>query len=270
MSETVLGGNTETTTATTQATTTSATQSWKDSLPEDLKSHSSLSQIQDVNALARSYVHAQSMVGKKGVFKPSDTASEEEWSSFYKSIGQPDLEKFDIATPAEGNKEFVGDFKNVAHKAGLLPKQAQSVMDWLMKKESDTVAAKTQAEKSTVEEGINSLKKEWGGGFEKQISLAKLAVKEVGGDEFTAYLESSGLGNNPALIKVLSKVGKLLGEDKIRGDATGSMGGQTPDEIQAEINAIMGNKDHPYYNPRHPSNGDATKKMAALFQKLHG
>ena len=37
---------------------------WRTELPDDIREHSSLSSIQDVGNLAKSYINAQSMIGR--------------------------------------------------------------------------------------------------------------------------------------------------------------------------------------------------------------
>ena len=63
------------------------TKTWRDSLPDDLKNNATLANFDNVENLAKSYVHAQSVIGKKGVIKPGEKASDEEWGNFYKELG---------------------------------------------------------------------------------------------------------------------------------------------------------------------------------------
>ena len=41
-----------------------AEASWRDSLPEELKTNASLEKFSDVSTLAKSYINAESMIGK--------------------------------------------------------------------------------------------------------------------------------------------------------------------------------------------------------------
>lgn len=250
---------------------TSANNSWRDSLPEDLRGNGSLAQFQDVASLAKSYVHAQSLIGKKGLFLPAEKASKDEWRAFYKSMGQPDIDKYDINAPQNVpvNKDFVGKFKSAAHEEGLLPKQAQGMLDWYVKAEQEAVSALQKSKEMETAKAIEGLKQEWGQGFSKQVSLAKLAVQELGGEELKKHLETTGLGNDVQLIKVLAKVGALLGEDKIRGEDSAKFG-KTPEEVKKEIAEIMGNFKHPYYDTNHPGHRLAVDHMAALYRSLNG
>lgn len=249
-----------------------ATGTWRDSLPEDLKGNASLAQFTDVNNLAKSYVEAQKLVGKKGVFPPDwEKSTDEEKTAFFKSIGQPEFEKFDVKLPKDQqvNEDFVKKYKELAHKTGLLPTQAQSLMDWYIGHEKQTLGALALAKKTASEEAIGGLKKEWGEGYDKNLALAKMAVREVGGQDFLKYLDDSGEGNNPQVIKMLAKVGKLLGEDKVRGISSGGFG-SSPAEIRGEIDKMMSDVKGPYFDPGHPGHKQAVAKMEGLYQKLSG
>ena len=60
---------------------------WHDSLPEDVRDHPSLSTFTDTGALAKSYVHAQSMIGADKVAIPGKWADENDWNAGYDTLG---------------------------------------------------------------------------------------------------------------------------------------------------------------------------------------
>lgn len=245
--------------------------SWRDSLPEDLRGNGALAQFKDVGSLAKSYVHAQSLIGKKGVIVPGEKATDEEWAGFFKAIGQPDPDKFEIKLPQDGkiNESFIKGFKESAHKAGLLPKQAQGLLDWYISNEQTYAQEAQKTLQAIQEQGLGELKQEWGQGYSKQIALAQAAVRELGGPEFVAYLNETGFGNDPKLIRLMAKAGALLGEDKIRGEGGGKFG-KTPDELRREINDIMGNPSHPYFDTSHPGHKQAVAEMGQRYKALGG
>lgn len=249
-----------------QGITQNGTASWRDALPEELKNHGGLAQFQDVPSLAKSYVHAQSLIGKKGVIVPGEKATEEEMNAFFDGIGRPALDKYEVK--AEGMDEnFLKAFKEHAHKMGVLPKQAQGFLEWYKGKTTEAQTALKEAKAAETKLALDNLKKEWGQGYDKEIAYAKAAVSEAG-PEFAQYLEKSGLGDDPGVIKAMSKLGRFLGEDKLRGMGTGSFG-KTPSEIQGEINSIMGNPAHPYFDASHPGHKSAVDNVAGLYKQLN-
>lgn len=251
--------------------TTPTSSSWRDSLPEDIRGNNVLSSFQDVGALAKSYLHAQAAISKKGVLLPAEKATPEEWQAFYKSIGVPERDKYAVAAPKDVklNETFHKEFQDVAHQSGLLPKQAEGLLNWYVGKEKATMQMQAQEREKLTAQGIENLKKEWSQDFDKNIALARMAVKDVGGEDLTAYLEESGLGNDPVIISFMAKVGKLLGEDKLIGEDSRKFGGQDRNEMKQEIEQTMSDYSHPYHDSNHPGHRAAVERMKTLFQKMY-
>lgn len=249
--------------------TSGSPTSWRDTLPDDLKANGTLAAFKDVPALAKSYIHAQSMVGKKGVIVPGEKASDEEWTSFYRAIGQPEADKYEIKAP-EGSKlpeDVMGKIKETSIKLGLLPKQAQGFMDMLENHGKEAQAAQLRAHQTEAAQQVEGLKKEWGLGYEKNIGIARQAVKDVG-EEFVQYLDKTGLGNDVTLIRAFAKLGSYMGEDKLRGDGGGKFG-KTPSEINKEIQDVMGNPKSPYFDKTHPMHKTVLAEMEQRFKALN-
>ena len=68
----------------------SVASDWRTSIPEEIRGHKSLEHIQDVGALAKSYVNAQSMIGADKVAIPGKHATDEDWGEVYRRLGRPD------------------------------------------------------------------------------------------------------------------------------------------------------------------------------------
>lgn len=237
---------------------------------EDLRSHEGLQKFTDAQNLAKSWVHAQSQLGKKRVSVPGEKATDEEWSSFYKEAGLPDLDKYEVKAPTgrEINVEALKGFKEFMHKQGVFPKQAQAVYDYYLAEEKKADdAARTQVNK-LVEDGLNKLKSEWGEGYSKNIALGDMALKELGGDDVIKHVVNTGLAKDPVFIKLMSKVGGLLGEDKLRGEDARRFGGQSPKEIQREIDILMARPE--YADTSHPGHKRVVDDAATLYKKLYG
>ncbi len=209
------------------------------------------------------------MVGKKGVFPPGQNATPEMWKDFFKQVGQPDLEKFELKLP-EGKKvnpDAAGAFKKMAHELGLLPHQAQALMDWQIGQEEGIQTSRVKEMQAQKQQQLDDLKKEWGQGYDKELRKAQAAIKELGGESFQKYLLTTGLGDDVNLVRFAAKAGALLGEDKLRGDGSGKFG-KTPTELQEEINRTLGDKSGPYWNKNHPSHKDAVRQQEERYKAL--
>lgn len=216
--------------------------SWRESLPEEIRDNPSLQVFTDVGALAKSFVHSQKLIGQKGVHVPGADAAPEEWEDFYTKIGRPEKDKYEIKTPegVEVNQELIGKLKEVAFKNGMLPKQAQALVEWYINEEKASAEATAEKIKTETVEQLKQLRKEWGEeGFKKQTTLANYVVRDVVGEEFASYLSESGLGNDPQIIKAFAQVGKALGESKLLGDGAGKLG-KTRQEAMDDFTRLQG------------------------------
>lgn len=249
-----------------------AAASWRDSLPDDLKADPSLQPFSDVATLAKSYVSTKAMVGKKGVIVPGEKATDEEWTRFYREAGQPELDKFDVKIP-DGKKTdpaLVSKFKEIAHKTGLLPRQAQGMLEWYTGLEEEAGKTRDATKKVEMKEQWEGLRKEWGQGYDRQMEIGEFGVRELG-EDVANWLLKTGLSKDANMVKILNRFGKAVGaEDKIRGDGGGGRisGGQTPAEIQKQIDNIRGNLKHPLFDRTHPGHKAAHAEMAGLYQML--
>lgn len=129
-------------------------------------------------------------------------------------------ENYEFVSP-EGltlDTEVISAFEGVARDLDLPKDKAQSVIDRV----APVIAARqTAAFEATKTEWGNQAKadKEFGGdAFTENLAVAKLAMDEHFAPDFKAFLESTGLGNHPEMIRGLYRIGKTLSQDgAIRG-----------------------------------------------------
>ena len=90
-------------------------------MPEELKSHPSLQKFNSPADLFKSYVSLESMLGKNKVPIPDENAPQEEWDKFYEKLGRPKTpDEYEIKLDGvQANEEFLNNYKQWAHKAGL-------------------------------------------------------------------------------------------------------------------------------------------------------
>lgn len=239
---------------------------WKTMLPEEVRNDPSLKPIHDITALAKSYVHAQKVVGADKIAVPGKHATEEDWNQFWIKVGKPrDIGQYEIKAEEGFDKKAVDNFKELAYKNNLLPKQAQAILDWYStaNKEASTQAANQS--KAQQEADIQTLKQEWGGAFDTKIARAQLVIKNHADDETIKYLAESGLGNNTKLVRLLSKIGEMYKEDQIRGEG-GDPNALSPQEAMRQANEIISDRSHPYYDKHHPNHKNAVTEVQKLME----
>jgi len=246
---------------------------WKAGLPDDLKEDPALGPITDINALAKSYVNAQKMVGADKIQVPSKFAEKHEWNEVFQKLGLPkELTEYEIK-PANGqdvDPAFLNDFKQAAFGEGILPGQAEAIFNWYQGRSGDVEADMVSKAEAQVASEIKNLKEEWGEKFPIKLAASKMVLKQFDKEgKFTEYLGESGLGNDSQLVKFLAHVGESMNEDTFRHDVVSNLG-MDAKQAQAKINSIRGDGKHAYHTKDHPEHSRAVDEMARLFEIITG
>ena len=237
------------------------------SLNEDLRSAAPLQTFKDVNSLAQSYIHAQSMIGRDKIAVPTKHASPEDWKDVFTKLGLPEKEAYKLeGLDPENATEFDKTLQDFMYENNLLPNQANALYKFLSEQTNSLADKEEEDYNNSIQEGLNNLKNEWGNAYDQNIKLAQRALSTYADDGMINYLRESGLGNDPILIKLFNQVGKGLGEDKMLGDSTPTL--NTPAEAQKKIDSIMDNPNHPYHDQSHMGHDNAVKEMENLFKDL--
>lgn len=245
------------------------TANWISSLPKELQEDATLKKFNDVQGLAKSYLNAQKLIGADKIPVPNQHATEEDWQNVYKKLGLPDLEKYEVkfGDQATIDKKFVDDFKQNAHKLGILPKQAQGLATWFSemnaKAENDIIAErKTQNDKE-----IGTLKQEWGNAFNDKLQYAQAALDKYADPDVMEYLAKTGLNNDVRLVKLLNKLGEEIFKEGSLPNGGESQGGMTPADARKAAQAIIADRNHPYHNKQHANHKAAVQEVQDLFQQ---
>jgi len=220
----------------------------------------------DMANLIKSYVHAQKKMGADKIVLPGKNADEKEWEQVYNKLGRPAIDKYDIK--AEGlDAETINAFKAQAHKAGLLPRQAQAVLDWNIGQAKSRAAAAQKVADEHFSKQLGELKSEWADAFDSNLSIANRALKEFATPDELAYFKETGLADNIALVKLFNRIGKGLKEDTFDKEAHGSFG-LSKEAAQSKINELYADFNGPYYNSDHPGHKSTVDQMYKLQEIL--
>lgn len=242
-------------------------ESWKDSLPEDLRAEKALESIQDVQGLAKSYVHAQKMIGTDKIPVPNKYATEEDWQAVYAKLGRPenaDGYEFNFDENTEVDENALKNFKEAAHKYGLLPQQAQGIMNFyneMTQNFMSDVNSKSEQARMNAEQ---SLKKEWGPAYDNKLNQAGAIANKYLDKDFMDVTLSDGtrLGDHPGFVKAFANIAGDLGEDKLV-QATGPQY-MTPAEIDKQIATLQQNGSA-YWSKNHPGHAAAVQEVQDLL-----
>lgn len=143
-----------------------------------------------------------------------------------KPEGAPEKYEFQAGEGVELDAEALKDFEPVARELNLTNEQAQKLVDAYPKILAGVQQRQTEAWQAQTEQWAADVKadKEVGGDkLTANLSAAQRALDQFGTPELREYLDGSGLGNHPELVKAFIKVGKAMSED---GVITGKESGQ--------------------------------------------
>ena len=247
--------------------------SFIDTLPEDIRADASLQNFKDAGQLAKSYVHAQRMVGADKMPVPNKNFTEDDWKQTFSKLGVPETpDDYNINyTLQEGaDPQPVKNFVSHAHKLGMLPQQVQGILDYYGNLETQ---GNEEIQKQAELNKLNSeqeLRKEFGLAYDKKVNQAnnvfgKFFVNDL---KDVKLQDGSDILNHPGFIKALSKLSENFSEDNLGTGQTES-GGLTPQEAEREVTKIMADTKHPYWLKDHPGHSAAVKEMADLHNMIH-
>ena len=203
----------------------SASVSWLEGLPEELRNEPSLRNFTDSATLAKSYVHAQRMIGADKVALPGKSATDDEWRNVYQKLGAPDdPNQYELEQTDVFDEMSFDAFKNKAYEIGLSNKQAKEIAGLYESQVSTGREAMAQRAEEARFGGEQELRQEFGQYFEQRLGQAQAAARTVMGDtaifDEIQLADGRSLGDHPAIIRTFSRIAEMLGEDGLVGEPT--------------------------------------------------
>lgn len=191
-------------------------------MPDELKSHDFVKTFTKPGDFVKSALEIKAkhddLESKlaNALIKPGEGAKEEDVRAFYKALGVPDKPEEYEMKPVEGaehDEKVKAWSRGIFHKANLTKDQAEIISreydvyltEFMKSQDEASVAAKTEAE--------GKLKTEWGNEYDKNLEITRRGFQKFSDTEFAKFLDETGVGNNPVLIKAFYKIGLALAED---------------------------------------------------------
>lgn len=257
--------------ATASAAPAAAPVGFLDSLPEDLRMEPSLRNFTDPAALAKSYVHAQRMIGADKIPLPGKSATDEDWANVWAKLGRPqDPSGYELKVGGE----FLGDgeleaFRKSAFEAGLNNRQVDRMAKFLEETVTGARTAGEQMAEKAVYEAEQELRQEFGQAFEQRMAMAFNAAKQLLGDadilDEVRLADGRMLGDHPQIVRMFAKLAEQIGEDNLLGETTEMI--MTPQEASMRI-AEMTRRDGPYWDKLHPEHDKYVDEVLRLREYM--
>lgn len=143
------------------------------------------------------------------------------------SDGVPESYDFAVPEGMELDQDLAGKFSDVAKELGLNNDQANKVVGLYADQIQGMQSLQQEAWTKQVSDWEGELKSDpdFGGAkFNENAEIAKIAVNKFGGDELKTALNETGLGNHPAVVKFMHKVGLAISEDTFETNEVNNQG----------------------------------------------
>lgn len=242
-------------------------QGWPDDLPPELAK--AAAKFATPVAALTSYVELERRLGRAVVI-PEPDAEAAERQRFHRRLGVPDRpQDYPVRFPAEAadaeEEARQSRFLAAMQASGAPPAVVQAAVDWFGS-EIGTLARQREIGTAEAEAGAEAqLRAEWGGAFERNLSLARRALQRFGDGAGAALAETplgdgSRLGSHPGFLSLLRSVGAGLLEDPALIGPP-EAGGQA---LRERIDALHG------LPPEQYKAEAVQSELRGLYGRLHG
>lgn len=223
-----------------------------------------------IEDMGRSYQSLEKLLGREKVPVPTSEDDDEGWNRWYAAMGRPeDPEKYEFKRPDLPNdlpydEDTEKAFRNWAHKNGLNKKQANNLYDAFVKTQVERHAAYNDHQKQSRAKIEIDLRREYGNGYDGKVNLAKTAIREFADPDYLAWLDESGMGNDPRMIRAWIKVGeKMTGETQLRGKPVAEA---QPADLDRAIADFRDKFKEALWNKDHPNHEQRNKELRKLYE----
>lgn len=244
---------------------------WPNDLPDELTR--AAQKFAGPTEALRSYVELERRLGR-AVVLPGEDADGAEVRQFHRRLGVPERpEDYSVRFPErpESGKadgvlaERQGRFLAAMQVAGATPGVVQAALDWFGG-EVEGLEGAGAARRDQVEAAAEGeLRRDWGPDYERNLALARRAVRRFGPEEGQALAEltladGSRLGSQAGFLRLLASVGGALLEDQ----ALIGPGGPKEDGLAERIDAL-----HRLPAERYKAE-EVEAELRGLYRRLHG
>lgn len=123
-------------------------------------------------------------------------------------------------------------FSPIAKELGLSQDQVNALVKFDIERMGGMPQQLREKADAQMQEGLKQMASEMGKEkYDAAIRLANQTLKTFADDQVGRWLEESGMGNSPVLVRLLAKIGERLTEDSPNGGGQGGMTERTPENI---------------------------------------
>lgn len=219
--------------------------------------------------LGRGYQHLEKLLGREKVPVPTSDDDNEGWDRWYKATGRPEKpDEYEFERPTlpkdlPYDEESEKNFRMWAHVNGLNKKQAKALYDGYVKTQVERHGAWHEEQKKQRANLEQALIREHGGSIEAVKQRAFTVMQDHADGEFRQYLDESGLGNDPRMVRFLNRIAqKMGGETKLKGAPVQRA---SPTDLDSSISEFRNKHNKTLMDRSHPDHERIKKEFERLF-----
>ncbi len=192
---------------------------WTSAVTDDIfKEHGEeLLKHENINSVITDY-YSQKEKLSSAIIKPGEKASEEEVKAYKEKMGIPlkaeDYEFGELPEGVEKSEEFDKWLKDKSLELGLNKEQTKEFHKELKSLEAAGLKDQNAAKEKAKADTEKTMKIEYGKDYDSVMAKV-VRILDLGGADFKASLEKTGLGSDPGMVKVLAKLGEMISEDTL-------------------------------------------------------
>lgn len=221
--------------------------------------------------LGKSYKNLEQLLGKDRIPVPQAEDDEDGWQRWYQASGRPEkpddyeLERPSLPSDLPYDEDLEKSFRTYAHVNGLNKKQTKNIFDAFVKTQTERHSAWSTQQKQARSQSEQALRREYGGQYESKVQAAKSALAQYADPDYVKWLEESGQGNDPRVIRAWIKVGsEMTGDTKLKGAVQPTV---APADLDKAISDFRGQHEKALFSKDHPDHDRRVKEYNKLFEQ---
>lgn len=247
-------------------------KNFRGAMSEEHGTHASMADYKDLDGLGKSYINQQKLIGNPNtVAVPNNKSTPEEWTTFNRKVGLPmESKDYGLTTPEGGADTDREWFEKHAFEELQLSKvQAKKLWNSLNERNKSKTEEFTTANQNKLDEGMKSLKEEYGANFDGMVKFTNKGLQRFDGDgRFRKFMKETGLNKHPEMLRFANKVATQFNEDRVPSD-TRTPTPQSREQAQAQLNKIYSDSakegiKSTLMNRKDPAHDDLIKKVTRL------
>lgn len=228
----------------------------------------------DVEALGTGYKNLEKLLSRDKVPVPQGEDDQEGYERWISAVRPESEEDYDFGSDTveksvseagmSYDSELEQSFRNAAYSNGLHPKQAKGLHELYVKTQMERHRQWQKMQEEAKINLQNDLQREYGHQLPAMKQRVGQLIKKYSDPDFDQYLEESGQGNDPRMIRFLDRMAKdMSGERRLIGKPTEVA---QPQDLDAAISQFNAKHQKALFDRNHPDHQRLVAERQRLFE----